>query len=153
MAILSRLFGRNAPARRAGALELRRPWARVAAGEAGTAGAFLTVVNTAAVADRLVAAMSPQAQSVDIQAIRVVGGDIAMRRLDDGLVLPPGTTLTLKPRGYHLLLRDLAPPPIKDRSLPLTLVFERAGSVDLTFVVEDEGPVGDMVLVEEPQRG
>jgi copper(I)-binding protein len=83
----------------------------------------------------------------------VVGGDIGMHPREGGLAVPGGVTLTLQPRGYHLLLIGLREPLIQGARLAVTLTFEKAGSIDVAFPVEAPGPIGKEVLVEERQRG
>ena len=41
---------------------------------------------------------------IELHGIKVVGADIDMRPLANGVAIPAGNTMTLKPRGYHLLL-------------------------------------------------
>ncbi len=150
MGLINRLLRREAPApvQRLGALEISRPWARISAAKPGAAAGFFTVRNTAASPDRLAAASCPLAERVEMHAIKVVGSHIAMRALENGLAVPPETTLTLKPRGYHLYLTGLATPPAKGMHLPVVLAFERAGTIELDLVVEDEGPINEDVLTE-----
>ncbi len=138
----------SAPVCRVGSIEISRPWARSSSSRALEAGGFLTIANQGAAADRLIAAASPVAEKIEVHAIRVVGSGIAMRRLDDGLALPAATTLTLKPRGYHLLLQGLKAPLAKGTRLPVKLTFEKAGSIDIELTVEAEGLVGEHVLNE-----
>ncbi len=38
-------------------------------------------------------------------------------------------------------------------SLPVTLILEKAGNIDVELLVEAPGPIGREVLVEERQRG
>ena len=143
-----------APAATRGSIEIHRPWARQSletTPEQG--GGFFVLTNTGPEPDRLVGANSPAAEKIEIHAIKVTGGDIGMRPRNDGLVLPAGVTLTLQPRGYHLLLIGLRTPLIRGTGLPVTLIFEKAGSVDVELVVEAPGPVGAEILVEERQRG
>ena len=144
---------KTAPAATAGAIEIRRPWARQASQAPGCAGGFFEVANTGTAPDRLVGASSPVAEKIEIHAIKVVGGDIAMRPREEGLALPAGVTLTLQPRGYHLLLIGLSTPPVPGERLPATLMFEKAGRIEVELLVEASGPVGAEVLVEERQRG
>ena len=66
--------------------------------------------------------------------------------------LPAGVTLTLQPRGYHLLLIGLRAP-LAGRASAGHADFEKAGSIDVELPVEAPGPVGKEVLVEERQRG
>ena len=74
------------------------------------AGGFLTVTNKGPADDRLVAASSPLAERIEIHGIKVVGADIDMRPMANGVALPAGHTMTLKPRGYHLLCMGLKAP-------------------------------------------
>ena len=142
-----------APAATRGSIEIHRPWARRSLETPERAGGFFVLTNTGQEPDRLAGASSPAAEKVEIHAIKVVGGAITMRPRDDGLALPAGVTLTLQPRGYHLLLIGLRTPPIPGAGLPVTLIFEKTGSIDVELLVEAPGPIGKEVLVEERQRG
>ncbi|MGZ5908700.1 MAG: copper chaperone PCu(A)C [Reyranella sp.] len=142
-----------APAATRGSIEIHRPWARRSLETPERAGGFFVLTNTGPEPDRLVGATSPAAEKIEIHAIKVIGGDIGMRPREDGLVLPAGGTLTLQPRGYHLLLLGLGTPPMPGTSLPVTLNLEKAGNIDIELLVEAPGPVGKEVLVEERQRG
>jgi copper(I)-binding protein len=144
---------KSAPAAARGSIEIRRPWARQAMETPGWAGGFFTLTNKGTEPDRLVAASSPAAEKIEIYAIKVLGGDVGMRPRADGLAAPAGVTLTLQPRGYHLLLIDLKTPLVPGAHLAVTLIFEKAGNIDVELVVEAPGPVGTEVLGEERQRG
>ena len=76
-----------------------------------------------------------------------------MQTQPNGLVLPAGVTIEFKPRGYHLLLKRLRSPLEPGSRVTATLVFERAGSIDVEFAVEAPGLVGDWILHEERKRG
>jgi periplasmic copper chaperone A len=152
MGIMARLLRKDAPICTVGALEIRAPWIRASTDEDGIAGGFFTVTNTGPTADRLLSASSSIC-SLTIHAIKVVGGDIAMRRLEDGLGLPPQATITLRPRGYHLLLKGVTKPLAKGGRVPVTLCFERAGEAAVEFLVKEPGPVGDETLHEKGQPG
>ena len=132
-------------------LSLRAPWARPNAALLTQVGGFFTLTNTGA-ADRLVAAASPLAEKVEIHAIQVVGPDIRMRALPDGLPIPAESTIELKPRGYHLLLMGLEAPPAVGSKLPVTLTFEQAGRMEIELTVGEPGLVGIEILDEEAYR-
>ena len=74
------------------------------------------------------------------------GADIVMARRDDGLALAAGVTLTLQPRGYHLLLIGLKAPLVVGDRVPVTLIFEQAGSLAVELTVEAPGLVGAQIL-------
>ncbi len=134
-------------------LEIGRPWARAATSKQGVGGGFFAVTNTGSEPDRLVAASTPAADTVEIHAIKVVGPDIKMRLLERGIAVAPGATVTLKPRGYHLLMTGLKSPLAVGAKVPVALVFERAGTVQAELVVEAPGAVGEETLVAGAQPG
>ncbi len=136
---------KEAPAATLGSLQIIRPWARSSSLLPEIAGGFMTVVNEGA-ADRLMSATCAAATSVEIHAIRVKGAVLNMQQLKGGLAIPPANQQILKPRGYYLLMRGLAVPLVAGTQLPITLVFEEAGSLTADFAVEAPGPVGQTTL-------
>jgi copper(I)-binding protein len=142
---LRRSEPKEVPAASLGPLQIVKPWARTSSSHPDIAGAYMTVVNDGET-DRLLSASCPAASVVEIQAIRVKGPVLEMRKMDDGLVIPPANQQILKPRGYHLLMSGLASPLAVGGKLPITLVFEKAGSVTVDFAVEAPGAVGQASL-------
>jgi copper(I)-binding protein len=127
-------------------LEIIRPWARAATTAENTGGGFFTVENKGNEPDRLVAVSTPAAEKVEIHAIKLVGPDIKMQPVDNGLAVPPRTTVTLKPRGYHLLLKGLTAPLVVGAKVPAVLTFEKAGTRTIEMDVQAPGLVGEDVL-------
>src|SRR5262249_27216919 len=114
---------------------------------------YFTIANRGGESDRLLSAASPAAATVEIHAIRVAGPDIRMQPQPDGISIPAGTTIEFRPRGYHLQLMALRQAPAVGAELPVTLVFEKAGRIDLRLPVADSGLVGADILDEEAHRG
>ena len=129
-------------------IDISRAWARTPSATALEAGGFLTLTNKASEADRLIAAASPAAAKIEIQGIKITGSLMTMRPLERGLGLPPHTAITMKPRGYHLLLQELKAPLAKGDRVPVTLTFEKAGAQQVELLVESEGPIGNETLLE-----
>ena len=69
-------------------------------------------------------------------------GVMTMRPLDKGLAIEPGKTVKLAPGGYHLMLMDLKSPLKQGDKLPVTLEFEKAGKVKVSFDVQGVGAQG-----------
>jgi copper(I)-binding protein len=132
-------------------LEISRPWACAAATAPGTGGGFFTLVNTGTDGDRLTAASTAVAETVEIHAIRVVGAGVKMQPVEKGLAFPAGTTITLKPRGNNLLMKGLKAPLVVGTKVPVTLTFEKAGERIVEMVVEAPALVGADVLNESLQ--
>ena len=132
-------------------LEISRPWVCAATTAPGTGGGFFTLVNKGTDADRLMAASTAVAETVEIRTIKVVGPGVKMQLLEKGLAFPAGTTITLKPRGYHLLMKGLKAPLVVGTKVPVMLTFEKAGERTVEMAVEAPAIVGDDVLNESLQ--
>ena len=120
---------------KAGNISITDPHARpTVPGQPGGA-AYLTLENTGGVADRLLGAASPVAQSTEIHTMRMDGDVMRMREVGE-LPLPPAAKVEMKPgMGYHIMLNGLKQPLKDGASFPMTLTFEKAGKVEVTVVV------------------
>jgi copper(I)-binding protein len=122
-----------------GSIEITTPWTRATPPSARTGGGFMTITNKGTVADRLVSARSNASDKVEIHEMRMDGNVMRMRELSKGLEIPPGATVMLKPGSYHIMFMELKAPIAKDAKVPLTLVFEKAGSIDVQLTAEAMG--------------
>ena len=122
------------------AVKVENAWARATPGKAKNGGAYLTVVNVGQSSDRLVAAKGDLAKRVEIHTHLMDNGVMRMRRVE-GIDLPAGAKIMMKPGGYHVMLIGLHRPLIKGESFPVTLVFEKAGEIQVMVKV---GSVGAM---------
>ncbi|SES35446.1 hypothetical protein SAMN04490244_1123 [Tranquillimonas rosea] len=118
-----------------GDLEIAAPFARATLPNQPVAGGFLTITNTGATDDTLVAASSPAAGRTEVHEMTMDGDVMRMRELADGLPVPAGETVTLEPGGYHVMFVDLAGPLSEGDATEVTLTFEDAGAVTLTMPV------------------
>jgi copper(I)-binding protein len=117
-------------------ITVSQPWARATPGGATVGGAFLEIKAAPGVADRLVAVKSPVAGAAELHNHIMEGGVAKMRRVDD-IKVPAGGSVSLKPGGYHVMLIDLKQPLKEGDSVPLTLVFDKAGKLDVDVMVEE----------------
>jgi periplasmic copper chaperone A len=122
-----------------GTLAIGHPWARATAPTAPAGGGFLTITNTGTAPDRLIAARSPAADMVQLHEMKMDGSVMRMRELEHGLEIPAGATVTLAPGGFHLMMMGLKGPLKEHTRVPVTLVFEKAGSIDVELAVEGMG--------------
>ncbi|MEF2072872.1 copper chaperone PCu(A)C [Consotaella aegiceratis] len=131
----------------AGELHIEHPWARATPPAAKVGGAYLTIQNHGDSADRLVGGSSPIAERVEIHTMEVVDGIMKMHELENGLEIPAGGEAKLAPGSYHMMMIGLSEPLKDGERVPLTLTFEKAGSVDVELAVEALGakaPSGEM---------
>jgi copper(I)-binding protein len=66
-------------------------------------------------------------------------GVMKMRPLKGGLEIKPGQSVEFKPGSYHIMLLDLKQPLQKGEHVKGTLTFEKAGSVDVDYMVVGVG--------------
>lgn len=120
---------------KAGDLEIASAFARAMLAGQKAAGAYLTVTNHGAAADRLLGGSSPAAGKVEVHTMEVVNDVMTMRPVEGGLEIPAGGTVELKPGSYHVMLMDVAKPFVEGDTVPVTLTFEKAGAVELALPV------------------
>ena len=118
-----------------GALQIGQPWARATPPTAPTGGGFLSITNTGTTPDRLISAKSPAAGMVQIHEMKMDGSVMRMRELEGGLEIVPGATVTLAPGNLHLMMMGLKAPFKQGEKVPVTLVYEKAGSIDVELTV------------------
>lgn len=128
--------GHAAPAAvRLGPLALSDAFTRATTPRARVAGGYVTIADTGHEGDRLVAATSPLAEEVQIHEMAMQGEVMTMRRLPEGAAVPPGGRLEMTPGSLHLMFLGLKGQLVEGSTLPVTLTFERAGSVTLALPV------------------
>ena len=138
-----------APARaqevKAGDLVITQAWARATPNGAKIGGGYLTVENKGTSPDRLIGGATDAAAKLEVHEMAMKDGVMKMRPLDNGVVIDPGKIVKLAPGGYHLMMFDLKSPLKQGDKVPVTLEFEKAGKVKLSFHVQGigaQGPAG-----------
>ncbi|MEX2449846.1 MAG: copper chaperone PCu(A)C [Rhodospirillales bacterium] len=119
-------------------LRIEIPWARATPPGVKNGAVYMSVANRGATADRLIAAASPIAGKADLHT-HIKEGDIMRMRRIDGLAVPPGATAVLEPGGYHIMLMGLKKPLTRGDRFPLTVTFEKAGTVTVEVTVGKTG--------------
>lgn len=117
----------------AGKVGFEHPWARITMLSRPAAG-FVTVHNKSDHADRIVAARSPLADRVELHTHLMDDGVMRMRPVE-AIDVPASGQVSLKPGGLHLMVFGLKKMLKKGEVLPITLVFEHAGEIDVEFTV------------------
>jgi copper(I)-binding protein len=120
-----------------GPITIMNPWARATAAAGATGGAFFELTTTGA-ADRLTGASTPVADQAQLHKTINDNGVMKMRPVD-AIDIAPGTVTKLAPGGIHLMLIGLKQPLVKGSAFPLTLTFEKAGSVTVQVTVQAAG--------------
>ena len=130
-------------------------WARATVQGQKATGAFMKI--TAKDNAKLVSASSPAAGVVEIHEMKMEKDVMKMAALPNGLDLPAGKAVELKPGGYHVMLMDLKAPLAKDTTVPVTLTFQDAkgvkSNVELKVPVGMQSPMMQHQKQGEPMQG
>lgn len=121
-----------------GSVVIDHPWSRATAPGAANAAAYFTLTNTGGAPDRLLSASTPAAGKAELHTHLMDNGVMRMRPVE-AIDVAPGTPATLAPGGLHVMLLGLAKPLEKGQSFPLTLVFEKGGSVTVEVSIQGAG--------------
>lgn len=118
-----------------GALELSELRTLETPPNARNAGGFLTITNTGDADNRLVSATSPVSERVELHTMTMDGDVMRMRELEDGVALPAGEMVELKPGGLHVMFIGLSGPFVTGETVPVTLTFESGDTQELIMPV------------------
>jgi copper(I)-binding protein len=140
LVLLAALFALSAAARdfELGALMVEHPYARPTPPGARTGAVYFTLRNAGKEADRLVRVASPVAASAELHTM-TMEGDLMKMRPVAGIDVPAGGSVTLGTHGHHVMLVGIAQPLAVGDEVPLTLTFEKAGTVQVQAAVEAAG--------------
>jgi periplasmic copper chaperone A len=122
-----------------GSLEIDHAWSPATPHGASVAAGYLTVTNRGSDSDRLIGGSVAVAGRFSVHEMSTTDGVSKMRPLADGLEIKPGETVELRPGSSHLMFMDLKQPLAQGDHFKGTLVFAKAGTVDVEFEV---GPIG-----------
>lgn len=122
-----------------GGLTVTGAYVRAAAVPGGASAAYMTI-TAATTEDSLVAAETPAAARVELHTHLLDAAGVARMRQVEAIPIAPGAPAELKPGGLHVMLMGLTAPLVAGQTIPLRLVFERAGALDVVVPVAVAAP-------------
>jgi uncharacterized protein YcnI/copper(I)-binding protein len=125
-----------------GDITVEAPWTRATPGGAKVAGGYMKVTNNGSATEKLIGGTTDIAGRIEIHEMAVAGGVMQMRPLNAGLEIKAGESVELKPGGLHVMFMNLKRQLKQDDSVKVTLQFEKAGKVEVTFRVNAVGASG-----------
>lgn len=125
-----------------GDLKIDHPWTRATPGGAKVAGGYMKITNNGTTPDRLIGGTAVPAGVFEVHEMKMEGNVMRMRALEKGLEIKPGQSVELKPGGLHVMFIDLKSPFKEGEKFKGTLVFEKAGTIEVEYAVEARGSSG-----------
>ena len=108
-------------------LVLKDPWVRASIGRVPNSAAYVVIENEGE-SDRLTGVESPVAERAELHTHLMDGETMRMRPLE-AIDIPSGGNAALAPGGDHIMLFGLKQQLEAGTTIPLVLMFERAGAV------------------------
>jgi copper(I)-binding protein len=124
---------------KAGALDVADPWSRATPKGASVAAGYMKISNSGTAPDRLISGSSDVASKFEVHEMTMENGVAKMRPVNGGLEIKPGQTVELKPGSFHVMFVGVKKPLANGDHIKATLVFERAGTLNVEFDVHEMG--------------
>lgn len=118
-----------------GDLVIRHPHLKATPAAAPVSGGYVTIANHGSDADRLVSVSAGFSGKSEIHEMKMDEGVMKMRPLKEGIVIPAGGEVVLKPGGMHLMFMKLSGQLKEGDTHPVKLVFEKAGEIEIMMMV------------------
>ena len=122
-----------------GKLVIHHPWIRQPVGSAAVAGAYTTIDNTGGEDDTLLKVTIENVPTVQIHDMKMQGDVMKMKELVEGLVIPAGKSVEMKPKSLHIMMMGLKSAYIEGEQVKGTFIFAKAGTVSVDFEVTAPG--------------
>lgn len=121
-----------------GSVTISDPWSRPTPPGTPVGVGYMAISNQGPGPVTLVTGQTPVAEQVSIHETTMQDGLMKMQPVKDGLTVPAGETVTLKPHSYHLMLEQLEQPLKEGDEIPLSLTFEGMDPVDVKLRVRPQ---------------
>ena len=120
---------------KAGSLDIIDPWSRATPKGASVAAGYMKIANSGTSPDRLVSGSCDVSSTFEVHEMTMENGVAKMRPLKGGLEIKPGETVELKPGSFHVMFVGLKKPFATGDHVKATLVFEKAGTINVEYDV------------------
>lgn len=121
-------------------IEISKPWLRASIGQSNVTAGYFTIENTGDHDDRLLKIKTSAAAKAEMhQTSMGEGGMMRMRPMVE-LAISAGESASFRAGGDHIMLTGLIAPIKTGDSIDLTLTFEHAGDVVVSFPVARRNP-------------
>ena len=116
-----------------GTLFIEGAFTRPTPNGATVAVGYLSIINEGSVPDRLVSVDADISDRAELHESKMVNGVMEMNEVSDGIEIPAGGTVSLRPGGDHIMFLDIKHPVKAGDIIHATLGFENAGQIDIGF--------------------
>lgn len=113
-----------------------------------TGAFYLTIANNGDEADRLISIETNASAIAEIHDVKMDGNVMQMSPQHSGIEIPSGEMISLEPGKMHVMITGLPPSLIAGEEFTATLIFEKAGEVEITVPILATEPDEDELTAE-----
>ena len=117
-------------------IDVLHPYAAPTPPGATIAAGYMGITNHGQREDRLLGGFADFAKAIEVHRTLIEDDVAKMRKLEQGLLLPAGSTVNLAPSGTHLMLVGITKELTVGERVSVTLFFEHAGQVKVELSIE-----------------
>jgi periplasmic copper chaperone A len=125
-----------------GTIEIIHPNIPEPSRAAKSAGGYMTIVNSGTEADHLIGIETALAAKAEVHESKVDADGIGTMERALSVEIPAGETVELQHGGFHVMFMGLNGPLMEGEMQPATLIFEKAGRVEIDFMIEAPAGMG-----------
>lgn len=119
-----------------GTIQIIHPTISLPPKGAKTAAGYMAISNNGTASDKLIGVETPIAKPAKIHTSEIKDGVARMKHVPS-LEISADDTVTFEPGGIHVMFMGLTTVLDADQMYPATLIFEKAGSVAIEFMIDD----------------
>jgi copper(I)-binding protein len=124
----------------------------VKAADSGMSAAFGELTNSGSDDVTVVSATTEASPMLELhETVANESGEMIMREIEGGFVIPAGDTLSLEPGGSHIMLMDLRDPLEAGEEVTFTLTFVDDSTYEFTVPVKDYSGANENYEGGEPE--
>ncbi|HRO91899.1 MAG TPA: copper chaperone PCu(A)C [Promineifilum sp.] len=115
---------------------------------------YMTITNGTADDDALIDAAVPGCDAVELHEMIMENDVMVMRQMEGNRIpIPAGETVVLQRGGLHVMCIGKTAEFAVGESVPVTLTFEKAGTMEVTAEVIDPGETAPEMQMEKEEGG
>ena len=127
-----------------GDLQIIHPHIPQPSASAKTAGGYMAIVNNGTESERLIGIEAGFAMKSGVHESKVDANGVGTMAGVDFIEIPPGETVSLEQGGYHIMFMGLTGRLTEGEMQKATLIFEKAGRVEVEFMIDPPAGQGEM---------
>lgn len=120
-----------------GNLTISNPYVRMTTPKAPVSGGYFSITNNGDTTDTLLSVSVDFSGKTEIHEMKMQDSVMMMRPIANGIEIPPGETVVLKPGGKHIMFMMLKEQLVEREKRKATLTFKKAGSIEIEFIVQN----------------